>query len=297
MSAPAARVLAQAKINLGLRVLAREESGYHGIETLFARLALADEVLVRVDGSARSLRCDGPRCPADGLGGTARNLAFRAAVAFADAVGWPTDFSIRIRKHIPVGGGLGGGSADAGAVLRALNALAPAPLDESALLRVAARLGSDVPFLASEAPLALAWSRGERMLQLAALPERPAVLVVPPFAVATRDAYGWLAESRPDHTPAPLLTPLRAFQSWEACAPYVENDFEPAVGQRHPWVAEAIAALRLAGALIARMSGSGSTVYGIFDAPPDLAAVARNVTGEVLLTRVVPYVVPVEPAE
>src|SRR3982751_6289548 len=132
-----ARVRAQAKINLFLRVLARESSGYHQIETLFCRLALGDDVTVRVGVRGRSLDCNGA-LPSEGLGPVEQNLAWRAAVAYADAASWPIDFAIEIEKRIPVGGGLGGGSADAGAVLRALDALAPSPLAPQALLDIAA---------------------------------------------------------------------------------------------------------------------------------------------------------------
>ena len=116
--------------------------------------------------------------PPDGLGPVEWNLAWRAAVAFADATGWPNDFAIEIQKRIPVAGGLGGGSADAAAVLRCLNALAPAPLSRDELLAIAAPLGADVPFLTMEAPLALAWGRGERLLALDPLPSRAVTLVV-----------------------------------------------------------------------------------------------------------------------
>src|SRR5262245_16387174 len=133
-SGTTARTVAQAKVNLFLRVLAREASGYHQLETLFCRLELGDDVVVRVGVDGRSLDCVGEAIPPEGLGPTERNLAWRAAVAYADATGWPNDWAIEIAKRIPVGGGLGGGSADAGAVLRCLNRLAPSPLTDDALI-------------------------------------------------------------------------------------------------------------------------------------------------------------------
>ena len=118
-----ARVAAQAKINLLLRVLAREASGYHshrdGVSAPRPRATTSRFASRRAARSTAS----GPAMPADGLGPTEKNLAYRAAVAYADATGWPDGFAIEIDKRIPVGGGLGGGSADAGAVLRALDAL------------------------------------------------------------------------------------------------------------------------------------------------------------------------------
>src|SRR5574338_1226532 len=159
-----ARTVAQAKVNLVLRVLAREASGYHQLETLFCRLELADDVVVRTNVTGRSLECAGEAMPRAGLGPGEQNLAWRAASAYAEATGWPNAWAVEITKRIPVGGGLGGGSADAGAVLRCLNALAPAPVSEAALIALASGLGSDVPFLTIDAPLALGWGRGERLL-------------------------------------------------------------------------------------------------------------------------------------
>ncbi|HEU4641406.1 MAG TPA: 4-(cytidine 5'-diphospho)-2-C-methyl-D-erythritol kinase [Gemmatimonadaceae bacterium] len=292
MSARAARVTAHAKINLGLRILAREAGGYHGLETVFARIALGDLLTVRVDTTGRSLDCAG----AD-VGPTERNLAWRAALAFADATGWPRGFAIELRKCVPVGGGLGGGSADAGAVLRALAALAPHAPSEEELLRLAISLGSDVPFLTLASPMALAWGRGERMLRLSPLPERPVALVSPDFAVSTADAYAWLAASRGAWAPQPLALDADALGSWESLAPLVTNDFEVPVSLRHPEIARIIDGLHRAGASIARLSGSGSTVFGIFPAPPVAEALARELPGRVMLTRTLERVTPVELVE
>ena len=290
---PVARLVAQAKINLGLRVLAREESGYHSIETVYCRLALGDAVTVRVGDAGWTLRCDGPRCPAEGLGPAENNLAYRAAAAFAAEASWPRGCSIELRKEIPPGSGLGGGSADAGAVLRALNALAPEPVSESELTRIAGRLGSDVPFLATTSPMALAWSRGERMLAVPALPERHVAVVLPPTTVSTADAYAWLAATRSTYSPRARVLPAAALASWEALAPHTANDFEPVVVARHPEIARALAALRAAGATLARMTGSGSGVYGIFERGPDAAELSAEIGGDVVLTRTAPHVVPV----
>lgn len=254
-----ARVVAQAKVNLVLRVLAREASGFHQLETLFQRIELGDEVRVRVGGSACTLDCRG----AD-VGPVERNLAWRAAQTFAARTGWPRDFAIEIVKRIPVGGGLGGGSADAGAVLRCLNALAPAPLTPTELLRIAAPLGSDVPFLAAESPLALAWGRGERMLALPPLESRDVVLALFDHGVATPDAYRWLAESRVAHpSPEPRLLAVDALASWDAIAAIAENDFERVVLPRHQGAARAHAALRQAGHPVVLLSGSGATVFAV----------------------------------
>jgi 4-diphosphocytidyl-2-C-methyl-D-erythritol kinase len=263
--ARAVRVAAQAKVNLRLRILAREASGFHQLETLFLRLALADDVQVRVTDGVRTLDVSGD-VDAQTLGPTERNLAWRAAEAYANAAGWPNGYAIQLEKRIPVGGGLGGGSADAGAVLRALNAMAPRPLGTPALLDIASRLGADVPFLTAESPYALAWGRGERMLALAAPAQREVLLLLPAFGVDTALAYGWLADARASGTRASTTAILHnadALSSWEALAAHATNDFEPVVSERHPQIASLVAHLHSAGCSIAMMSGSGSSVFGV----------------------------------
>ena len=300
--AVAVRVAAQAKVNLRLRILAREASGYHQLETLFLRLALADDVLVRVTDGARSLDAGGDVDPRQ-LGAPERNLAWRAAEAYMAVARWPAGFAIELEKRIPVGGGLGGGSADAGAVLRALDAMASAPLGEPALLAIAARLGADVPFLASEHAYTLAWGRGERLLALPAPPEREVLLVLPSFAVNTAEAYGWLAARRdadhPTSADAGVLDP-GVLDQWPAIARLASNDFEPVVAARHPMVDMALARLRDHGCAPAMMSGSGSTLFGVL--PEGARIDALRFDGEhggpaprALLTRTATRVAPVVP--
>lgn len=287
-----ARVLAQAKINLLLRVLAQETTGYHAIETVFLRLDLADDVRVRIT-SGRTLDCTGPALPGAGLGPVERNLAYRAALAYRDAVGWPEGFAIEIDKRIPVGGGLGGGSADAGAVLRALDAMSPKPLG-NALVEIAGPLGADVPFMAIEAPLALAWGRGDRLFPLHPLAPRPVILLMPDFSISTAHAYGWVAADRGAYAPTPAVLDPASLATWEALPAIATNDFGAVVARRHPIIAELVDELRAHGAAIAMLSGSGSTVFGIFDDVPDAAAIARSTGHSALATRTSDRVVRVE---
>ena len=274
MSGREARLPAQAKVNLYLRILAREASGYHQIETIFLRLALADEVVVRTGVGGRTVDCHG----AD-VGPMELNLAYRAAMALRDA-GGPDTFAIEIEKRIPVGAGLGGGSADAAAVLRALNALSDSPLPDDQLLGLAATLGADVPFLTSGAVMALAWGRGERMLVLEPPPSRTVVLLVPPFAISTAEAYAWLdADLRqPASVPRPRIWRSDDLSGWPALSAIAHNDFEHLVAARHPEIDELASDLRAAGASSALMSGSGSAVFGIFSAglPATDAALQRS---------------------
>lgn len=292
MSAHVARVAAQAKLNLGLRVLAQERGGFHEIETLFARIALADVVTVRPQEVKRELVVHGVD-----VGPTEANLAYRAAVAYGDTTGWPRGFAIEIEKRIPVGGGFGGGSADAAGVLRALNALAPEPATTAELLRIAMTLGADTPYLTTTEPFALAWGRGERMLALPALPERTVVLVLPGFPIETAAAYAWLAESRRSDVPSPRIVTVPELTSWETLQQHVVNDFEPVVAERHPEISAIIGQLREAGASIAGMTGSGSALFGIVPLFSDTAPLTSTLPGIVVPTRTVTRVAAVELVE
>jgi 4-diphosphocytidyl-2-C-methyl-D-erythritol kinase len=264
-----AHVAAQAKINLFLDVLERDASGYHALETAFLRIDLADEVTIR-ESIGRSLDVAGPALPPGGLGPTEKNLAYRAAATYADAAGWPSGFSIDLVKRIPAGAGLGGGSSDAGAVLRALEALSPRPLG-ARLTEVAAGLGADVPFMAIDEPMALGSGRGDRIKPIPPLEPRALVLAVPPFAISTADAYAWLDADRAalSDTPRPGLAEPMA--TWEDAAASAHNDFAAVVARRHPEIATLTERLLGAGAVIAMLAGSGSTVFGVFETPPDAA--------------------------
>ena len=289
MTGRAARVEAQAKLNLFLRVLGRAPSGFHQLETLFQRISLSDSIGVRI-ATGRSLETAGADC-----GPTDKNLAWRAAVAFSEVALWPRGFAIEIEKRIPVGGGLGGGSADAGAVLRALNALAPTPLDTTALSAIAARLGSDVPFLASEFVTAIGLGRGEQLVPFAALPARDLILVLPGFPVSSGDAFGWYAAvhgSVPASTEAPQ--PLASQLDWNLVELLAANDLESVVTAHHPEIGSAVNTLTRAGVKIARMTGSGSTVFGVLDRPRQLVLPWNGVPPTLISARTVERVASVE---
>jgi 4-diphosphocytidyl-2-C-methyl-D-erythritol kinase len=234
-------------MNLLLRILAREASGYHTIETLFQRLALHDVVTVRVANGTRALRCSGPTMPESGLGRDDENLAWRAAAAYVHASGWETGWAIDIEKHIPVGGGLGGGSADAAAVLRALDMLSPTPLGVARLMEIGGTLGADIPFFVADTSLALAWGRGDRLLPLSPLPAMPVTLFTFAQGVNTGAAYGAFARAREARG-----EPIRAhayaqdaFTSWQAIGALAVNDFESVVMALHSGVAEVLPQGRL----------------------------------------------------
>jgi 4-diphosphocytidyl-2-C-methyl-D-erythritol kinase len=151
-------------------------------------------------------------------------------------------------------------------VLRALEAMSPAPIGEPALLAIAARLGADVAFLASSSAFALAWGRGERLLGLGAPEERELLLVLPPFAVNTGEAYGWLAaarDARGAEGDASGALDARTLGDWTTIARLAINDFEPVVAARHPMIERVLTRLRELGCAPAMMSGSGSSLFGV----------------------------------
>lgn len=254
-------LLAPAKVNLFLRVLAREESGFHQLETLFLAIDLADGLRIERGGTGVDLRVEGD-APAD----PRENLAGRAAIRFLDAVGSRAGVRLTLRKRIPAGAGLGGGSSDAGAVLRGLSALFGHPLDARALLALAAELGSDVPFFAAGVPAALAWGRGERLVALPPPPPAPLLLALPSFASPTPAAYQALARSRAGSARPPTGRLLAAWElsGWDTLAPLAVNDFEEVLVPRHAALATILEGLRESGARLALLSGSGSAVFGVY---------------------------------
>jgi 4-diphosphocytidyl-2-C-methyl-D-erythritol kinase len=294
MSGRAARILAQAKINLALRVFGLRPDGYHSIETVFLRLELGDDVEVRTTRGEKSVRCFEMRDKRP-----EENLAYRAAELYAKETGWPKGFEIEIVKNIPLGGGLGGGSADAAGVLRILNTLATTPVSQNELLEMAAVLGSDVPFLAGDQAMAMSWGRGERLLAVKPLPPRELELFFPPFGVNSAEAYAMLDADRGEYAgPGPELT-TEMFRDWESAARNSTNDFEAVMRPLHPEIDALLARGEKYGQFY-RMTGSGSTVFKVSgvstrstlsEAEPQL--VLPEGTGRIF-TRTAWSVVPVE---
>lgn len=257
------RARAPAKINLLLRVHERDPTGYHAVETLFCALELADELTIDVaTGHGVRLEVEGPD-----LGPVDDNLAVRAARAFLSQARVDRDVAIRIRKRIPVGGGLGGGSSDAAAVLRALDRLMPGTVQDHVLKGTARDLGSDVPFFLSGLPQAWGTGRGDRLDPAPALPSVPVLLVVPPFPIPTASAYGWLDADRASGKGSAVAdgASIRPAATWDELAAVAMNDFEGPVYARHPELLEIRDGLRSAGALLSLLSGSGSTIFGVFN--------------------------------
>ncbi len=274
-------VRAPAKVNLFLRVLAREEGGHHQIETLFQALELADELRVELEAEP-GVRLDIEGVSPGALGPTEENLAVRAARLY---LGHPSvgavhggGASILLRKHIPHGAGLGGGSSDAAAVLRELDRLLGGPLGAGELVRLGARLGADVAFFVLGVSRALAWGRGDRLLPLPEPAPRDVVLAIPPVRVATPRAYARLAEHRVvagEEVAGGRIIDPEELADWGGLARVAENAFEAAFEESHPEFGRLRNLLWEAGARPALLSGSGAAVAGFFSSRGTALAAAR----------------------
>jgi 4-diphosphocytidyl-2-C-methyl-D-erythritol kinase len=255
------RVHAPAKVNLVLRVLAREESGFHQLETVFAALEFGDTLTLAHARSGISVDTGGVE-----LGPVEGNLAYRAAKGFLERCGIADGLTIQLQKRIPVKGGLGGGSSNAGATLRGLQALFPGFLSGEELMDLAGSLGSDVPFFVSPSPLALGLGRGDRILPLTPLPSLPVVLAIPPVGVGTGAAYGMLARAREGRPGLKLdrLLSAESFYSWDAVAALARNDFEEVILPGIPRLAKLRQGLQATAPLFSLLSGSGSTLFAVY---------------------------------
>lgn len=270
-------VAAHAKVNLHLAVLAREESGYHQIETVFCALQLADDVEVTTVGRGIQLDIAGAE-----LGPPEENLAHRAAVAFFEQTRLPPSARIRLLKRIPAGAGLGGGSSDAAATLAALNALHGYPLGPPTLREIGFSIGSDVPFFVAGVPLALAWGRGERLLAIPSPGETPVLVVVPPEPVFTRDAYDALDARRRTRLEAARsrVLALDDLRTYESIAALAVNDFEDVIFERHPELRRIKQLLAASGAVHALLTGTGSALFGLFPSTALLDQASERVRAE-----------------
>lgn len=249
-----------AKVNLYLEVCGRRADGYHEIETLFLPVpALTDRLALgeRPDPGIEVV------CAAEGVPGDRHNLVWRAAEAFAAAAGLQPRWRFVLEKGIPVGGGLGGGSADAAAALRLLNEAHGHPLAPAQTRELAASLGADVSFFLDPVP-SVGRGIGERLQAVPGLVPPPLVIVNPGFPSATPWAYAhWQDVPRPAAPPLAGLLAALARNDLDGVAAHTYNALEFAVCRKFPLLAMLCEGLREAGCLAAHVSGSGASVYGI----------------------------------
>ena len=253
---------ANAKINLTLDILRKREDGYHDLRMVMQSVTLADRLTVTpARGEEGRASADLRFLPTGG-----KNLAQAAAAVFREATGLGVEVDVDIRKHIPVCGGLAGGSADAAAVLRAMDRLTGAGLSRMRLAEIGARAGSDVPFCVLGGT-ALAEGRGERLTPLPPLPPCHIVICKPPFSVSTPQLFARVNVRRIVRRPdtAGVLAALDA-GDLAGVARRMYNVFEDVLEpRRYREIAAIKAALIDCGALGASMSGSGPSVFGLFE--------------------------------
>lgn len=254
-------VFPKAKINLGLRITGRRPDGYHDIETLFYPVNLCDALeLVTGQGEPGkdSLSVSGLEIP-----GTAEdNIVLRAVRTLREDFPLPY-LRIHLHKNIPTGAGLGGGSSDAAFMLKAVNRKFALGMSAADLKNTAARLGSDCPFFIDCLP-SFASGRGEILIPAGnILEDYYIVLVNPGINVSTREAYGNCIPSKQGFPLQELVK--HPVNEWKEI---IVNDFEKTVFPFHPEIKEIKQALYSSGAIYSSMSGSGSTVYGIFSEKP-----------------------------
>jgi 4-diphosphocytidyl-2-C-methyl-D-erythritol kinase len=266
---------APAKVNLTLRVLAKRADGYHELESLVVFAGVGDRLSLS-PGASLALDVAGPTAAASGS--ISDNLVVRAANALAARVEGLRLGRFSLRKELPVAAGLGGGSADAAAALRLLARSNGLPRGDRRLIEAARATGADVPVCLDPGSRVMR-GIGEILSEPLDLPALPAVLVNPGVAVPTKEVFAKLAlapgERRAEPRPAALDKTSR-----DALLEYVAmdaNDLEPAAISLQPVIADVLAELkRRPGCLLARMSGSGATCFGLFDSPQTAAVAAET---------------------
>ena len=249
-----------AKVNLTLDVLGKREDGYHDIKSVMQTISLRDDIEIDIGtGAPWRILCDKENIPTD-----SSNLAWKAAEVFFAATGKdPDGIEIRITKRIPVEAGLGGGSADAAAVLRALNRHYEMPLSLPALAELGAQVGSDVPFCVL-CGTATVEGRGDRIRRMPDMPDCIFVVCKPEFSVSTAELYRKIDEKvigkRPDHQ---AMESAFLAGDLEKIVINVHNVFDPVVTAENPELNYIKSIMNSYGAVGMQMTGSGSAVFGI----------------------------------
>ena len=265
-----------AKVNLGLHVHGKREDGFHELETIFQMVSLFDDVELELLSSGIKLECDTPGIPTDDT-----NLVCKAALLLRKSYQVEgKGVSIRLKKKIPFGAGLGGGSGNAAGVLMGLNRLWDLNIDREKLFTLAAELGSDVPFFLTS-PCALGKGRGERLKVLESCSKFQVLLVFPGFPIATSWVYQSLRlklTKRPNNIS--ILRKNLSLSNITSLGSQLYNDLESVVIQKFPEVKVVKDELWAWGALGVLLSGSGSTVFGIFDDPEKAQVACASLNGD-----------------
>ena len=283
------RLRSLAKVNLDLRVLHRRADGFHELRTVFQTISLADTIVIEYEPARRTvLELDDPLTIPD-------NLVLRAARASLDAMKMHARVRFRLQKRVPMGGGLGGGSSNAAAVLLAMPVLAGRRIPLDRLLEIGAELGSDVPFFLTGGT-AVAIGRGTEFYSLPDLAAEPMLVVAPGIHVATGPAYAALRRSLTSPDFSRKINDFRLFvrtlgdlRSARAASTLSANDFESAVFSQQPLLKKMWGRLRKHAAG-ARMTGSGSALFAVFGSKAERDRTVKTLEGDGVLEdcRVIP---------
>ena len=275
MSADVISLCAYAKINIHLKILTKREDGFHNLESIFQRISIADYLSIAKSSSLHECVVESPLMPLP-----FENTLTKAWKVFSDATGVDTGIKVRLIKDLPAGSGLGAGSSDAAALLRAANELFSVPLTDSELKTLALLVGSDVPFFLNDSS-GIVTGRGEVFIPLRPRTDCFGILIWPGIQSSTKEAYSLLDKqngilsgkheargyeklNEQYHTP---------FRTWSFV-----NDFQPVLEQRYPVIGRVRADFYEQGAEFAQMSGSGSAVFGLFSSETLMASAFQALT-------------------
>ncbi|MDP7072050.1 MAG: 4-(cytidine 5'-diphospho)-2-C-methyl-D-erythritol kinase [Candidatus Marinimicrobia bacterium] len=249
-------ITSPAKVNIGLKILDQRKDGYHNIHTLFQELEFGDSVRISKSKSGCKITAKNQNTPTD-----ESNTCFKAWQAIKEEYPHVGGVSIHLEKHIPEGSGLGGGSSNAATVLKRLNKLYSLDLSENELEAIALRIGADVPFFI-RGGTQIGSGIGEKLTPASNKVEGYYLLVIPGFSVNTSWAYGQYKKRLEGTVQYPNFADLLE----EDTIPFklFENDFEDVVIPAHPEISGIKSGLESSGSVFAGLSGSGSTVFGIF---------------------------------
>ncbi len=268
-------VASPAKINLHLQVLGRRLDGYHELETIFLRIPLEDEMRIFLEGEGITLVSNHPRVSRD-----SSNTVVRAYQLLSELVGDLPGVTVELRKRVPVGGGLGGGSSNAATFLLALNNHLGLALSREELLELGRKVGADVPFFLQDVPAALGRGIGDQLEPLESALKGVLLLVFPPLSISTSWVYSSLSfPLTPPCTDINILALLLRRGDLAELALRVFNHLEGPVFVRYSLLAEIKGGLLERGALLALMSGSGSTLFGLFEEEGEAREAARWASG------------------
>lgn len=269
-------VQSPAKINLHLKVFEKNADGYHRVETSMVKVGLYDEIHFEIqDGDQISVTVSEPFAFLSGTD----NLAYKAAKLFLEATKQKKSISIQITKKIPLGAGLGGGSSNAGIVLQTLNRALDHPLNENELMNLGKKLGADVPFFIQSEDFGLMKGRGDELVEAFEFPPLPLLIVYPNINASTAKVYQSLGRSLTWHGGSGISGSCnRQISVWKDIDFLLElgNDLQEVTVAMHPVIDRICRDLKEQGAYFSQMSGSGASVFGLFESEEVAVKAAKH---------------------